>query len=172
MGRAGPAGHGWWGPRGSDGWVPLGARPRVRVRLGGLHGDAARRGAAVSSAHARHRMLMLILMLMKTSPMAATAPYGPAIDGCRVAPRAMAMPRSPADPRAAPPGPYTPQERPLSLGIGQTFAKVFTKVAGCDRKAESRRKLRVIEPQATVLYGRAKCCVSRLKNEARSCAAA
>ena len=32
--------------------------------------------------------------------------------------------------------------QPSQLGSGQTFAKVFTKVAGCGRKAESRRKLR------------------------------
>jgi hypothetical protein len=50
------------------------------------------------------------------------------------------------------------------LGVGQTFAKVFSKVAVGSQKAESRRKLRAgLEPRATVLYGREKNCVSRLK---------
>jgi hypothetical protein len=52
-----------------------------------------------------------------------------------------------------------------AAGLAQTFAKVFSKVAVIWRKAESRRKLRAeLEPRATVLYGREKICLSRLKN--------
>ena len=61
------------------------------------------------------------------------------------------------------------------VGKYQTFAKVFSKFAVWSRKAESRRKLRArLEPRATILYGRAKLCVSRLQKvhfHGNSCAA-
>ena len=63
----------------------------------------------------------------------------------------------------------------MLFGVYQTFAKVFSKFAVWSRKAESRRKLRArLEPRATILYGRAKLCVSRLQKvhfHGKSCAA-
>ena len=50
-------------------------------------------------------------------------------------------PASPSGPLPARTARYGQSTR-AGVGVGQTFAKVFTKVAGCGRKAESRQKLR------------------------------
>ena len=61
------------------------------------------------------------------------------------------------------------------LGLGQTFAKVFSKVAVGRRKAKISKKVAKffggrakvagggVEPRATILYGLENCSVSRLQ---------